>query len=100
MSRVIQIDEHAPPAVKEALDSGDLSINQGYNITRQVQELPEEQREEAAAQAVELEKAKKEIKALDAEANRRGKIAGLFCKAFEKAVLLTPTEENVRIWTE
>ncbi|WP_251316847.1 hypothetical protein [Flintibacter muris] len=100
MSRVIQIDEHAPPAVKEALDSGDLSINQGYNITRQVQELPEEQRDEAAAQAVELEKAKKEIKALDAEANRRGKIAGLFCKAFEKAVLLTPTEENVRIWTE
>ena len=100
MSRIMQIDEHAPPAVKDALDSGDLSINQGYNITRQVQELPEEQREEAAAQAVELEKAKKEIKALDAEANRRGKIAGLFCKAFEKAVLLTPTEENVRIWTE
>lgn len=28
------------------------------------------------------------------------KIAGLFCKAFEKAVLLTPTEENVRIWAE
>ena len=100
MGKVMQIDEHAPPAVKDALDSGDLSINQGYNITRQVQELPEEQREEAAAQAVELEKAKKEIKALDAEANRRGKIAGLFCKAFEKAVLLTPTVENVRIWTE
>ena len=34
MSRVIQIDEHAPAAVKDALDSGDLSINQGYNITR------------------------------------------------------------------
>ena len=100
MGKVMQIDEHAPSAVKEALDSGDLSINQGYNITRQVRELPEEQREEAAALAVELEKAKKEIKALDAEANRRGKIAGLFCKAFEKAVLLTPTEENVRIWVE
>ena len=39
MSRVMQIDEHAPTAVKEALDSGDLSINQGYNITRQVREL-------------------------------------------------------------
>ena len=100
MSRVMQIDEHAPAAVKEALDSGDLSINQGYNITRQVQELPEEQREEAAALAVELEKAKKEIRQSDAEADRRGRIAGLFCKAFEKAVLLTPTEENVRIWTE
>ena len=100
MGKVMQIDEHAPAAVKEALDSGDLSINQGYNITRQVRELPEEQREEAAALAVELEKAKKEIRQCDAEADRRGRIADLFCKAFEKAVLLTPTEENVRIWTE
>ena len=100
MGKVMQIDEHAPTAVKEALDSGDLSINQGYNITRQVRELPEEQREEAAALAVELEKAKKEIRQCDAEADRRGRIADLFCKAFEKAVLLTPTEENVRIWTE
>lgn len=100
MGKVMQINEHAPAAVKEALDSGDLSINQGYNITRQVQELPEEQREEAAAQAVELEKAKKEIRQADAESDRRHKIAGLFCKAFERAVLLTPTEENVRIWTQ
>ena len=79
MGKVMQIGEHAPPAVKEALDSGDLSINQGYNITRQVRDLPEERREEAAALAVELEKAKKEIR---------------------QAVLLTPTEENVRIWAE
>lgn len=100
MGKVMQIDEHAPAAVREALDSGDLSINQGYNITRQVQELPEEQQEEAAAQAVELEKAKKEIRQADAESDRRHKIAGLFCKAFERAVLLTPTKENVRIWTQ
>ena len=100
MGKVMQIDEHALAAVKEALDSGDLSINQGYNITRQVRELPEEQRDEAAALAVELEKAKKEIRQCDAEADRRGRIADLFCKAFEKAVLLTPTEENVRIWAE
>lgn len=100
MGKVMQIEEHAPAAVREALDSGDLSINQGYNITRQVRELPEEQREEAAALAVELEKAKKEIRQSDAESDRRHKIAGLFCKAFERAVLLTPTEENVRIWAE
>ena len=100
MGKVMQIDEHAPTAVKVALDSGELSINQGYNITRQVQDLPEEQREEAAALAVELEKAKREIRQSDAEADRRGRIAGLFCTAFEKAVLLTPTEENVRIWAE
>ena len=100
MGKVMQIDEHAPAAVREALDKQELSINQGYNITKQVQDLPEGQREEAAIQAVELAKAKKEIRELDAEADRRGKIAGLFCKAFERAVLLTPTEENVRIWTE
>ena len=100
MSRVMQIDEHAPPAVKEALDSGGLSINQGYNITQQVRDLPEEQRDEAAALAVELEKAKKEVRQADAESDRRHKIAWLFCKAFERAVLLEPTEENVRIWTQ
>ena len=100
MGKVMQINEHAPAPIREALDSGDLSINQGYNLTRQLQEVPEEKRDETAAQLVELAKAKKEIQALDAEADRRGKIAGLFCKAFERAILLTPTEENVRLWVE
>ena len=95
MGKVMQIDENAPAAVKEALDKKELSINQGYNLTRQLQEVP---REEAAAMAVELEKAKKEIREKDAEIDRQSKIAGIFCKAYEKAVLLTPTEENVRIW--
>ena len=98
MGKVMQIDEHAPAAVKEALDKKELSVNQGYNITRQVQDLPEEKREQAALAAVEVEKAKKEIREKDAEIDRQSKIAGIFCKAFEKAVLLTPTEENVRIW--
>ena len=100
MGKVMQIDEHAPAPIREALDSGELSINQGYNLTRQLQEVPEKERENAAALAVELAKAEKEIQAFDAEADRRGKIAGLFCKAFERAVLLTPSEENVRIWVE
>lgn len=100
MGKVMQINEHAPAAVKEALDKKELSINEGYNITQQMRELPKEEREQAAEETIALAKAKKEIKALDAEANRRGKIAGLFCKAYERAVLLTPTEENVRCWTE
>ena len=100
MGKVMQIDEHAPAAVKEALDKKELSIHQGYQITRQVEELPEEQREQAALEAVELAKAKKEIQQADAELSRRSKIAGTFCKAYEKAVLVTPTEENVRIWVE
>jgi len=100
MGKVMQIDEHAPAAVKEALDGGAMSINQGYNLTRQLQELPEEQREQAAVMAVEIEKAKREIRQKDAELDNQRKIAGIFCKAFEKAVMLTPNEENVRIWVE
>ena len=100
MGKVMQIDEHAPAAVKEALDKGELSVNQGYLITQQVKHLPEEEREQAALELVELEKAKKEIREKDEEIDRRSKIAGVFCKAFEKAVLLDPTEENVRIWAE
>ena len=100
MGRIAQIDEHAPDVVKEALDNKELSVNQGYKITKQVQELPEEQREQAALEAVELEKAKKEIQDKDTEIDRQSKVAGVFCKAFEKAALLEPTEENVRIWAK
>lgn len=42
----------------------------------------------------------REIDRIDAEADRRGKTASLFCKAYEKAVLLTPSSENVRCWVE
>jgi len=98
MGKVMQIDENAPEVVKEALDNKELSINQGYNITKQVQELPEEEREEAATMAVEVEKAKKELREKDAETDRRTKIAKLFTKAFELAVQLEATEENIKIW--
>ena len=100
MGKIMQIDEHAPAAVKEALDKKELSVNQGYQITRQVQKLPEAEQEQAALELVELEKAKKEIREKDAEIDRQSKIAGVFCKAYEKAVLLTPTEEHVRIWVK
>ena len=100
MGKVMQIDEHAPAAVKEALDKKELSANQGYQITRQIQDLPEDEQGQAALELVELEKAKKEIREKDAEIDRQSKIAGVFCKAYEKAVLLTPTEENVRIWVK
>ena len=62
-----------------------------------VQQFPPEEQESAAA---EMLSAVREIDQSDAEIDRRHKIAGLFCKAYERAVLLTPTEENVRIWTE
>ena len=81
MGKVMQIDEHAPAAVKEALDKKELSINQGYQITKQVEDLPEEQREQAAQEALDILRAKKEIQEKDAEIDREGKIAGVFCKA-------------------
>ena len=96
MGKVIQIDENAPEAIKEALDKKELSINKGYDLTRQLQDVPEDQREQAAAELLEYEKAKKDLKQQNAEIDRRGKVANLFCKAYEKAALLTVTEENVR----
>lgn len=100
MGKVMQIDENAPDAIKEALDKKELSINKGYDLTRQLQDVPEDQREQAAAELLEYEKAKKNLKQQNAEIDRRGKVANTFCKAYEKASLLTATEENVRCWTE
>ena len=42
----------------------------------------------------------REIDLLDAEADSKHKIASLFCKAYEQAILLTPTLENIRLWVE
>ena len=100
MGKVMQIDENAPNAIKEALDKKELSINKGYDLTRQLQEVPEDQRDQAAAELLVYEKAKKELKQPESEIDRRGRVANLFCKAYEKAALLTATEENVRCWTE
>ena len=100
MGKVMQIDENAPEVIKEALDKKELSINKGYDLTRQLQDVPEDQREQAAAELLEYEKAKKNLKQQNAEIDRRGKVANIFCKAYEKAALLTAAEEDVRCWTE
>ena len=100
MGKVMQINDHAPNVVKEALDNHDLSVNQGYNITKQVQKLPEEEREQAALEAVELATAKKNLQQKDVERERRAKIARVFSTAFEKAFAMTVNEENVLCWVE
>lgn len=97
MGRIAQLTENAPQSLKDALENKELSINRGWRILKAVQQFPPEEQESAAA---EMLSAVREIDQLDAEADHRHKIAGLFCKVYEKAVLLTPTEENVRIWTE
>ena len=100
MGKVMQIDEHAPIVIREALDSGELSVSQGYDLTRRLRAVPAEDRDEVAAQMIALVRAREEIRQLDAEADRRGKIVKLFCNAFEWAVQLVPTEENVRCWVD
>ena len=98
MGKVIQIHENAPEAVKDALDNKELSINQGYNLTRQLQQVPEEQREDAAKDA--LENLRKEVKKKDAEIDRKTKIAKRFCAVYEKVNLLEVSEDNIRIWVD
>ena len=98
MGKVMQIDENAPAPVKEALDNKELSINQGYNLTRQLQQVPEAQREDAAQAA--LDDLRKEVRKKDAEIDRKSKIAKRFCAAYEKINLLEVNEDNIRIWVD
>ena len=100
MGRIAQIDENAPEVVKQALDKGEVSVNKGYEITKKLAELPKAEREIAAAEALEYEKAKRELAGKNAEIDRKAKIANMYCKAFEKAIMLDVSEENVRIWTD
>lgn len=98
MGKIMKINEEAPPVVKEALDKKELSINQGYNLTRQLQQLPEDQREDAAQEA--LEELRKEVRRKDAEIDRKTKIAKRFCAVYEKVNLLEVSEDNIRIWVD
>ena len=97
MGRIAQLTENAPPSLKEALENKEVSINRGWKILKAVQQFPPKEQESAAA---EMLSAVQEIDRMDAEADHRHKIADLFCKAYEKAVLLTPTLENVRCWVD
>ena len=98
MHRIAQIDKNAPPSIKEALDNKELSVNQGYNLTRQLQQVPEAQREDAAQDA--LKKLRKEVQEKDTEIDRKTKIAKRFCAAYEKVNLLEVSEDNIRIWVD
>ena len=97
MGRIAQLTVDAPPSLKKALENKEVSINRGWKIMKAVQLLQPEEQEPAAA---EMLSAVREIDQLDAESDHRHKIADLFCKAYEKAVQLTPTLENVRYWVD
>ena len=99
MGKAMKIEDEAPQAVKDAVDSGDITINQGYNLTRELEEmdLPDEEQEAAAKEAVEREIARKRESRLK-KINEKTKIAKSFNTAFEKAIILEPSVENIRTW--
>lgn len=70
MGKVMQIDENAPEVVKKALDNKEISVNKGYELTKKLQEVPEDQRETAATAMLEADKAFQEK---DAEVERKGR---------------------------
>lgn len=98
MGKAMKIEDAAPQAIKTAVDNEDISIHRGYTITQELRELPEEVREQAAAEAIalEIENHKKRKRKNDTESP----IAKLFCAAFEKGVQVKPTEANIHIWIE
>ena len=99
MGKAMKIEDEAPQAVKDAVDSGDITINQGYNLTRELEDmdLPDEEQEAAAKEAVEREIARKRENRLK-KINEKTKIAKSFNAAFEKAIILEPSVENIRTW--
>lgn len=101
MGKAMKIEDDAPRVVKDAVDNGELSIHQGYNLTKEIQDmaLPDEEQEAAAKEAVEREIKRKQESKLK-KISEKTRIAKLFNAAFEKAVQMNPTEENVRIWVE
>ena len=64
MNKVIQISEYAPTPVKEALDEKKISINQGYIITKELENMSledaEKEREAMLAVQRELERKSQE----------------------------------------
>ena len=97
MGQIMQIDGHAPDAIKKSLENKEISVNKGYELTKKLQELPEDQQEAAAATILEAEKAYKEK---NAQIDHKGRVARQICTAFEKSFLMQPTEENIRIWID
>jgi len=101
MGKAMKIEDDAPQAVKDAVDNGDITIHQGYNLTRELEEMdiPEDEQEAAAMEAVEREILRKQENK-KRKVDEKTRIAKLFCAAFENSVLLKPTEENVETWIE
>ena len=95
MNKVIQVQKHAPEPIKKAVENNVISINKGYELTKKVKDIPEEQKVSKAEELVE-EQFKQECKELD-KAHR------IYCKindAVYKPISVEITDENVGYWLE
>ena len=101
MGKTMKIEDEAPQPVKDAVDSGDITIHQGYTLTKELDELdlPDEEKEQAAMEAVEREIVRKN-ESRKRKINEEARIAKAFCSAFEHASALKPTVENMQLWVE
>ncbi|WP_409969698.1 hypothetical protein RFF05_07255 [Bengtsoniella intestinalis] len=100
MGKVMKIDDSAPQVIRDALDNKEISINRAYQMLRELEKLPEDQREQAAQDYMILERGKDELAESDRQINEATKIAKIFIKAFEMAIDLKPTEQTVRHWVD
>ncbi|MDL2218011.1 hypothetical protein LJC27_05075 [Christensenellaceae bacterium OttesenSCG-928-M15] len=95
MGKIMKIEEEAPAPIKEAVESSDISIHKGYDITKKLRDVPEEERDAAALVLLE-EAHKKDM----AEIDRTSGIAKHINKIFELISTIEITEENVWHWIE
>jgi hypothetical protein len=96
MGKMLQIDESAPAPIKKALEKNDISVNQAYNAVKNLEAVPEEEREDEAERMVMEKDFKRYSKRVDGE----GAIAQSYIDGIGKPYHMEVSEENARIWME
>lgn len=89
MNKVIQIQKHAPEPIKDAVESNVISINKGYELTKRVKDVPEEQKETEAERMI-REGFKKIETNIAIQKNIHNAIYKILCVGF--------TDEELDIW--
>ena len=74
MGKAMKIEDEAPQNVRDAVERGELSIHQGYNLTKELQDIPQEELEAAAKETVERSPANR--RAGSAESTKRRALPG------------------------
>ena len=89
MNKVIQIQKHAPEPIKDAVESNVISINKGYELTKRVKDVPEEQKETEAERMI--REGFKEIETnIAIQKNVHNAIYKILCVGF--------TDEELDVW--